>query len=182
MNEKEKSMPSSFQSRTQKKREAKSVEMLAKALSDLSRHEVEHIPVDPEIREEIFKVQSMSSHGARRRQIKLLSKRLRRMDLSSILQFMEENKGMAIAENQSLQKLERFRNLIVEEEEDHSALDEAAQLFPDLDIGVVASLAQHYRFTGNRRYFREIFKMLKAAHERQEFKRKQIINEGGSAK
>ena len=65
----------------------------------------------------------------------------------------------------------------MDEEEGCHALDEAAQLYPDLDLKVVASLAQHYHVTANRRYSREIFRMLKAAHERQEWKRKQMRDE-----
>jgi len=168
-------MTASFQSRTQKKREAKSVELLAKALTDLSLHEIELAPIDTAIREEIFKAKTMASHGARRRQIKLLSKMLRDTELSSLIQFMDERKGTAIAETQLFQRLERLRNLIIDEEQRQSGLEEAARLFSELDIHTVESLAQHYRLTGNRRYSREIFRMLKAAHERQRWKQKQII-------
>jgi ribosomal 50S subunit-associated protein YjgA (DUF615 family) len=102
---------------------------------------------------------------------------LRDMDLSPIIQFMDERKGTAIAETQLFQRLERLRNLIVDEEQSQSGLEEAARLFSELDIHTVASLAQHYRLTGNRRYSREIFRMLKAAHERQHWKQKQFITD-----
>jgi ribosome-associated protein len=168
-------MTSHLQSRTQKKREAKSVETLAKALADLSPHEIGLLPVDSAVREEIFKAKTMVSHGARRRQIKLLSKMLRDRELSPLIRFMDEKKGTALAETRLFHRLERIRNLIIDEEQSQSGLEEAARLFSDLDIHLVASLAQHYRVTGNRRYAREIFRMLKAAHERQRWKEQQTM-------
>lgn len=150
-------------SKTQKKREAKTIEKLAQELILLSSSLLDEAPCDKEILNEIKKSQEIKQFGARRRQIKYLAKLLRETDTETLLDFMEKVKKSNLKQNVIFHKLEKLRDRIINEDEEDEALQEAKNKFPDLDIELVKNLARKYRLTRNQRFFREIFRQLKIA-------------------
>ncbi|MFH1217201.1 MAG: ribosome biogenesis factor YjgA [Pseudomonadota bacterium] len=172
-------------SRSEKKRRAKNVEELAAALVGLSPQDIRKLPCDDFIKSEILATQPLKA-GARKRQIKYLTKNLRKLDTGPLFDFMEEEKGSHLKQKKEFHELENLRDTIineaiaaaetadeVQEELDRSwdspALDAAAENFPDLDVNEVRTSA--WRYTRNRKttFSREIFRLLKAASERKKW-------------
>ena len=150
-------------SKTKRKQEAKIVEKLALELVKLSPSLLCEVPCDKKILAEIKKTQDIKPFGARRRQLKYLSKLLRETEKEPLLDFMEKIKKSHLKQNKIFQRLEHLRNRILYEEEEEQALQEAKKEFPDLNIEMVQNLAHKYRWTRNQRFSREIFRQLKIA-------------------
>lgn len=149
--------------KSQKKREAKTVEDLARELVDLPHSVIPKLPCEEEIRGEIQTAQSTQQFGARRRQIKYLARLLRNADLEPLFTFMEEAQKSRLKENTINLRLEQLRNRILHEDEEEQALQEAGEEFPDLNLEMLQELAGKYRWTRNQRFSREIFRQLKIA-------------------
>lgn len=150
-------------SKTKKKQEAKIVEKLARELVDLSPPLLCDLPCEGQILTEIKTTQDIKKFGARRRQLKYLSKLLRGTEIGHILDFMEKVKKSDLKKNKIFHRLEQFRDRILHEDEEEQALDEAKNEFPDLNREMLHNLAQKYRLTRNQRFSREIFRQLKIA-------------------
>lgn len=70
-------------SRSQRKRDMLALFDLGSRLVDLSSGHLASLPIDEELREEILACKTMR-HGARKRQLKLISKLIRRSDVEAI--------------------------------------------------------------------------------------------------
>jgi len=150
-------------SKSQKKREAKTVEDLAKELVDLPASVLRRFPCEEEIRIEIQAVKKMDQFGARRRQIKYLAKLLRDTELSPFFTFLEESQKSHLRENITIRRLEQLRDRIIHEDDEEQALQEVKEELPDINLEMLQELAGKYRWTRNQRFSREIFRQLKIA-------------------
>ncbi len=176
-------------SKSEKKRRAKNIEQLAFELVDLSPVEIKKLPCDDFIKNEILSARDLKG-GARKRQIKYLTKNLRKLDTDPVFDFMVERKGSALKEKKEFQELENLRDTILNEALeaaresrrnsgeldrlwDSPALHAATEAFPELDRDAIRQSAR--RFTRSRKtaQSREIFRLLKAAAERSRWKTKQ---------
>lgn len=172
-------------SRSEKKRRAKNVEELSAALVDLSPQDVKKLPCDDFIKSEILAAQPLKA-GARKRQIKYLTKNLRELDPEPLFHFMETEKGSHLKQKKEFHELENLRDTIINEaiaaaetademqvELDRSwdspALDAAAENLPGLDIDAVRTSAWRYTRSRKAAVGREIFRLLKAASERKKW-------------
>lgn len=175
-------------SRSELKRRAKSTEALAKELSELASEQLKKLPCDAELQEEIRLAQTLKS-GARKRQLKHISKELRKIDPSELLDFLAAKKGSKLKKNMVFHELERLRDAIIQEAFDAKSIDaenetsqnpewlstsvqEAGERFPvgGLDLNSLQQSA--LRFVRSRKpvYKREIFRALQAAQERQKYR------------
>ena len=172
-------------SRTEKKRRAKKVEEVSKELVELPPADLANLPCDDFLREEIRLAKTLKA-GSRKRQIKYIAKELRQQPLEKFLDFLEEKKGSRLKNNIEHQELERLRNDItgaaideyndLEDHENYFLMDrnapplkQAAEMFPDLDIGTIATAADNFAVTRKASQSREIFKLLKAAAEKRKY-------------
>jgi len=162
--------------KTQKKREARTVEDLARELVDLPASVLPKLPCEEEIRVEIQAAQSIEQFSARRRQIKYLAKLLRKSELSPLFSFLEEAQRSRLRENRTTRRLELLRDRILHEDEEEEALQEAGEEFPDLNVEMLQDLAGKYRWTRNQRFSREIFRQLKIAQDHARYK--EALKEG----
>ncbi len=172
-------------SRSEKKRRVKNIEALAVELVELSPQDINRLPCDDFLKKEILAARPLKT-GARKRQIKFLAKNLRELDDSGpLFAFMEEQNGSRLKHKKEFHELENLRDTIINEaiaaaengdadEEDarswpSPAITAAASHFPDLDTDAVRLAA--WRYTHNRSAVlgREIFRLLKAAAERQKW-------------
>jgi ribosome-associated protein len=172
-------------SRTEKKRQAKAIEKLVQELVGLSPATIDKLPCDDFLKQDIKDAGSMKA-GARKRQIKYIAKELRAADPEPLMTFLEEIKGSQLKKNHDFHELEQLRDAIISEvletyKKAQATQEElpgnwqseiafkAAESFPSLDTKAVARAAQ--RFARGRKpvYSREIFRLLKAAQERQRF-------------
>lgn len=168
-------------SKTKQKEESRMLDKLAEELVELSPSLLLKLSCESEILIEIQKAQGMKSFGAKRRQLKYLSKLLRETPLEPLINFLEHHKKSHLKQNKIFHDLEQIRNRIIfrdeneneDEVENESALLEAKEKFPSLDIGAIRHLVAQYRWTRQQRYSREIFRQLTIAQRHKEINNNQ---------
>ncbi len=176
-------------SRSEQKRRARNLEKLAQELSELSNNDIRQLPCDPVLKQEISDSRELKA-GARKRQLKYIAKSLRQMDAEPLFAYLANRKGSKLQENKEFKLIERLRDDIIndaifafrEAEEDDaddtlrpawnsSALNEALSSLPGLDERELRGLAERYARTRKPAHSRELFRILKAAQERQQYKK-----------
>jgi ribosome-associated protein len=175
-------------SRSEKKRRSRNLEQLAAELAELSTQEIGNLPCERFLKDEITAVRDLKA-GARKRQLKFLSKNLRQLeDTGPLYDFLAERKGSALQRKKEFHELENLRDAIINDalaaageltdpDEELApdwpspALEEAGRLFADLDLEAVREAARRYTRNRNAAQSREIFRALKAAAERQRWDR-----------
>ena len=177
-------------SRSEKKRRAKSIEQMVHELVGLPASEVLKLPCDGEIIEEISNTRGLKS-GARKRQIKYITKILREQPTEDIFLFLQEKKGSNLKQKRQFHELEHLRDRLINEavdvddrwrQEGYSNTDVSPEdiwesetlkiirsRFPDIDYKMLRKLALQFAKNHNKRFSRELFRMLKAASERAQF-------------
>lgn len=168
-------------SRSEKKRQAKQVEDIAEELAELSTPQIKKLPCDDFLKQEIINTQPLKG-GARKRQIKYITKQLREIDAEPLLNFLEERKGSHLKQNAASHELERLRDDIITDvlaaveaafhadeplggEWPSPALDKALSLYPQLNEMEIRKSAHRFSRSRKATYTREIFRALKAAAE-----------------
>ena len=172
-------------SKSEKKRRAKGVEELVRELIKLSEHEIAALPCAADLRREIAEARTKKA-GARKRLVKHIAKTLRKTDaFGPLFDFLAAHKGSKLKENRTFHALERLRDDIITEaieavrEAEYEeatlapdwrgeSLDAAAATYPHLDQRAVATAALRYARTRKPAGRREVFRLLKAAHDHQQ--------------
>ncbi|MFZ5774444.1 MAG: ribosome biogenesis factor YjgA [Thermodesulfobacteriota bacterium] len=178
-------VPDIYVSRSEKKRQAKNIEEIAKELVDLSAADLRLLPCPEYIKEEI-KVSKGLTGGALKRQTKYIAKELRDIPTDEILDFLAQRKGSRLKEANAFHELEHLREEIITEaitawdeaRQEGERLDEgwesetiaaASTRFDNLDSASLKKSALRYAATRKPAHRRELFRLLQAAHERQQF-------------
>ena len=187
-------------SKSERKRRAKDIEQLVYELSSLPEREILVLPCDREVREEIRSAKNLKG-GAKKRQLKYATKLLRDTPVDELYEFLARHKGSLLKKNREFHDLEHFRNLLVDEavrhyedmmhndgyinENEPSDLlreSEALKLimdhFPDADQALLKNAALHFARTRNRKFSRELFRILRAAQEKKQFSKREGNNNG----
>jgi len=180
-------------SRSEKKRRAKAVEGIAGELAALPARDIDRLPCEAEIREEIHQAQGLKG-GAHKRQVKYITRLLRDEPLEELLQFLQEKKGSKLRRDRELHESEHARDRIINEairlyeepfmggellEQGQGAPEQPPlpteiqedfqQNFNEVDVDELWRLAWRFARTRQVSHSREIFRILKAAKERQRF-------------
>jgi ribosome-associated protein len=187
-------------SKSERKRRAKGIEQLVYELASLPDRVIVELPCDQEIREEIRSAKNMKA-GAKKRQLKYVTKLLRDQPVEELYDFLALKKGSLLKKNREFHELEHFRNLLINETvklyEDvmnndgymkeqepldllgeSVALDAIVDCFPDIDKALLKNTAIQYARTRNRKFSRELFRILKAAFEKIQYSQKQGKDNG----
>jgi len=178
-----------YLSKSEKKRRAKNIEKLAFELVSLSPTDIKKLPCEDFIRDEILEARGLKA-GARKRQIKYLTKNLRHIDPEPLLDFMAGQKGSQLKQTKEFHELENLRDSIINEAIEaardakreqvefdrdwHSpAMEAAEEEFTGIDSQTIRQAA--WRYTKNRKaaQSREIFRLLKAAAEKKRWDSKE---------
>ena len=93
-----------YLSRSEKKRRAKNIEKLAFELVALSPTDIKKLPCEDFIKDEILETRGLKA-GARKRQLKYLTKNLRHLDPEPLLDFMAQQKGSQLKQTKEFQEL-----------------------------------------------------------------------------
>ena len=175
-------------SKSERKRRAKGIEDLVNELALLPDREIVALPCDQEIQEEIRSAKNLKG-GAKKRQLKYAAKLLRDKSVEELYDFLAQKKGSLLKKNREFHELEHFRNLLIDEavelyedvmnnngymnENEPSDLLESSDgiaaimdHFPDVDKALVKNTAIQFARTRNKKFSRELFRILKAAHEK----------------
>jgi len=172
-------------SRSEKKRRAKGVETLASELVKLSASEIKSLPCDDFLKSDIKEAQHMKA-GARKRQIKYITKQLRELEIEPLLTVLAEKKGSKLKQNQTFHQLEHWRDNIITEaisyfhdaERDGTPFNESwsgpiiekiAANFKNIDLRAIKIAAARYVKTRKPAFSREIFRIMKASYENEKF-------------
>ncbi len=184
-------------SRSEQKRQFRQIESVARELSELSDPELKRLPGSDELKAEILLCRKTKA-GAKKRQIKYIAKILHHEERETILRFLQQKKGSKLEENQFQHEVERLRDQIVDDallayEEcrqngekwelgwQSDAIDLALYRFPDLDERELRSAAHQYARNRSKTYYRELFRMVKAAAEKKRLNEKKEQSAGTAA-
>ena len=118
-------------SKSQLKREAESLQELGERLVGLASSELANIPLDTDLRDVIEQAQNIRSHQARRRQLRLVGKRLRSSHVEDIRCALDNLKMAHDAAVRRLHEVEYWRDHLVAGND--QALVDILALYPMAD-------------------------------------------------
>jgi ribosome-associated protein len=171
-------------SKSEQKRRFKRIEEGAAELAKLSDNDIKALPASEEVKAEILACRTVKT-GALKRQIKYLAKILREEEaVDDVLAFLAEHKGSKVKQNRLQQEAERLRDLLVTEVLQYQeglkqerrdlemdwpapALEEIADEH-GMDVREVRRSLHQYARTRVQTQYREIFRLIKAALDREE--------------
>ena len=175
-------------SKSERKRRARDIELLVLELAALPEREIGMIPCDPEIQDEIHAAKDLKG-GAKKRQLKYVTKLLRQKSVDDLFDFMARHKGSRLKSKREFQNLEHLRDLLIDEViqryeenilhsryiEEHDPIDFSWQSealavisnqLPGVDQEQLKNIAIQFARTRNRKFSRELFRILKGASEK----------------
>jgi ribosome-associated protein len=176
-------------SRSEQKRRFKRIEDVAEELAVLTDKDLKKLPEESGVREEIKAIRGLSG-GARKRQVKHLSKILRQgLELDAIYDFLNKRKGSHLKEKNQLHEAEHLRDILINEAmEDYQhcrslqiewepdwqseILGPAAAKYQGLNEDDLRKTIYQYVKSHNKLYYRELFRMVKAAIDQFEMNRR----------
>lgn len=157
-------------------------------LADFSDNDLKKLPCSDELKQEIRNCRGLKG-GSRKRQVKYLAKVMRQEPLEDIYNFLEERKGSDLKSKKKFHEAERLRDALINEAiDDHDHCMEehiqwdidwpsneivaVVERYPSLHEGEIRKAVYSYVKTRNRLHYRELFRMLKAAIDQQDMKKK----------
>lgn len=151
--------------RSAQKRAAKEIEKLAVKLVELPEQELEKLPVGNQLSEAIELARSTKGHSSRKRQVKHLAATLRKRESErqTIIEFMDHQATIGQREIFFNQQIEQMRDRLCDPSTGPMALKDILVQFPDLDEKKLAKLAQSAQEYKDKKAFRDIFRLLKKA-------------------
>jgi len=174
-------------SKSARKRLFKEEEEAAEQLALLSDRDLKNFPGSRDLINQIAACRRLKG-GARKRQIKYLAKVMRQGSVSEIFDYLAEKKGSRLRSNRLHNEAERLRDVIINEAlESHQyclqtgtdwepdwageAIDAVVKRYPLDEADLRKSVFQYTR-TRVHNHYREIFRILKAALEKEELQKK----------
>lgn len=100
-------------SKSQRKRDAHSIRELGARLAELGASELATIPLPDEVLAAIRELNRLKAHGARKRQLGFLAKRMRQVDVEPIEAALEKLRQAARANTKSLHLVENWRDRLL---------------------------------------------------------------------
>ena len=172
-------------SRSEQKRRVKEIETLVIELAKLSRQVVEKCPCSQEVRE-LLKEAGELKGGAKKRQLKYITKLLKEEPLDELYKYLADRKGGELVKNKQFHEIEYWRdsllneaieakkqcaveNLEWNERWDSKIAVSIANELPGAEKNTLLRLAFLFVQTRNPRHSREIFRYLMAIREQERF-------------
>ena len=174
-------------SKSAKKRRFKQEEEGAEEIALLSDKDLKTFPGSEDVKNAIIACRGLKG-SSRKRQIKYLAKVMRLESVDEILYYLAERKGSQLKRNIIHKEAERIRDVIINEaiddqqecrqdgiiwEPDWSGveIEAAIQRYP-LDEGDLRKTVYQYVRTRIHGHYKEVFRILKAAVEKEEMQRR----------
>lgn len=110
-------------SKSQRKRDADSVRDLGAHLAELGTSELATIPLPDDVLAAIQELNRIKAHGARKRQLGFLAKRMRQIDVEPIEAALEKLRQTARANTINLHRVENWRDRLLGEIDGESEKD-----------------------------------------------------------
>jgi len=118
--------------KSQLKRESQMLLDLAKALAELQEGKWAELSLPDDVLDGLFALQAMHQYGARKRQLKLIGKLLRGVDVSLAEKMMAQTEQKSAEANAAFHQLERWRDQLLLE--DGAALTDFIRKYPHVDV------------------------------------------------
>ena len=118
-------------SKSQRKRDADSIRDLGLRLTELGASELTSIALPDDVMAAIEEYSRIKAHGARKRQLGFLAKRLRHVDIEPIDAALEKIRQSARANTMSLHMIEHWRDRLLGVDEKENAKDALTNFFTD---------------------------------------------------
>ena len=171
-------------SRSEQKRRIREIEQLVRELVELPAQVLSRLPCDREL-VMLFRETRSLKGGARKRQIKYLTKVLRNEPVEDLYTFLSQRKGAALHRKKQFHELEYIRDKLLDEAIEQrtllramqqelpetwksTVLEEIGKQLPTVDLVALGRLAAIFARTRQPRHSREIFRLLRAAREQVE--------------
>lgn len=110
-------------SKSRRKRDADAIRDLGQQLADLGPSELATVPLPEDVRSAIEQLGTIKAHGARKRQLGYLAKKLRHTDTSVISSALEKLRLAARANTLNHHRVEQWRDRLLGESSDETAND-----------------------------------------------------------
>lgn len=118
-------------SKSQRKRDADAVRDLGAHLAELGASELATIPLPDDVLSAIKELNRLRAHGARKRQLGFLAKRMRQIDTAPIEEALEKLRQVARANTRNLHLIEQWRDRLLGDLPDESAKDALTRFLDD---------------------------------------------------
>jgi ribosome-associated protein len=118
-------------SKSQVKRELHALQDIGEQLTRLNNSQLARFDLPEAVLSAIFDCQSISSYGARKRQLKYIGKLLRDVDMDDAIQRLNLLTQHKAQDAQALHKLENWRERLINEGD--AALSELLTEYPEID-------------------------------------------------
>lgn len=168
-------------SRSEQKRRMKQLEKLVAELSSLPPSLIDQLPCSEDVRSRFHEASTMKG-GTRNRHIKYVTKKLKAEPVDELYSFLSEKKGKATQMKKEFHEIEYLREELLSEaiEQHRVAKHEQTELeenwpsmmaekicsdYPGIDKTLITRLSWMYARTRNSRHSRELFRIIRAAHE-----------------
>jgi ribosome-associated protein len=174
-------------SKSAQKRRFKDEESAAAELALLSDKDLKKLPIGQAVKDEIINCRGQKG-GALKRQIKYLAKVMRDDSVDEIFDFLADRKGSRLKDNKLQREVERLRDVIINEamEDQQSCLQAGIIWEPNWQGEEINSFVHRYPVDGAdlrktvyqyvktriHNYNKEVFRIVKAAVEKEEMHRK----------
>jgi ribosome-associated protein len=150
-------------SKSQIKRDMHALQDLGKELVNLSKEHFSNIELPEELHDAIAEARNIRSHGALKRQLQYIGKRLRSEDSNQIREQLDTITGQSKQAVAALHHVERWRERLLEDGD--SALTELMSEFADVDRQYLRQLVRNAKkeLAGNKppKSARALFKYLR---------------------
>ncbi|MDT8423163.1 MAG: ribosome biogenesis factor YjgA [Desulfuromonadales bacterium] len=147
------------------KRDAKAVEDLVWQLLELGDADLPKLEVGEEVRAELLLLRAIDARGGQRRQIRHLAGVLRKRedDVQWLRDFLAGNAAEQYAANARQHELEAWRERLVTAHDAAATYAEICQRWPLLDRKRLRNLQKSVLANGDKKAYREIFRLLRSA-------------------
>lgn len=187
-------------SKSGKKRRAKEIEQLIFELAALPRSEIDILPCDQQIRDEIGAARSLKG-SARKRQLKYATKLLRNKPVEALYNFLARQKGSQLKANREFHELEHLRNILLDEAvriyeeetlsngflnenepvnflQDSKTVQAIVDHLPEVNRDQLENMAIQFARTRNRKFSRELFRIMRAAMQKAQYSSQKETDNG----
>lgn len=149
-------------SKSQRKRESTALQDMGAELVALSPERLKKIEMPDNLREALRDAQRITQHGAHRRQMQLIGKIMRGVDIEPLQAALDEVKGTSVAATARQHRLEKLRERIMA---DDAVFAEIGRDYPGADIQQLRQLRRNALKEAEQnkppRAFRELFRQLR---------------------
>jgi ribosome-associated protein len=158
-------------SRSQIKREMKSLQKTGERLVELSHDQIRDIEMPEPLMEAVFLAKKTKAHGARKRQIQFIGSLMRKIDVTSINDALHEIDRGRSARDAEFHMIETWRDDLINGKE--TPIEEILEKFPEADRQRLRQLVRNARKEdhekkpphSSRALFRYIKKLADSDHE-----------------